>query len=443
MALAALVLCGPLLYGLTDRPVQPTWWRFSKRQLLWTALYGAAFVAVVGSYRLAVPALVERLRASLVMVAATLLATWLLGELALRALEPAPRFEALPRNDRRHAPDPDVGHVFAPNQSLELQTGEFRSTWRTNGEGVRADRDYGPKAAGVFRVLVIGDSFTAGGQVSLAETYPGILEAELATALGEGAVEVINAGHPAYGTVHAARWVGKFASHFQPDLIVHGMTPNDLSENLRPLLVTAEDGQLRWKTSTDAHRTRWEDRQQWYSVPGWVDRSLLVQRLRGAPLVRRLTHSQIYPHHHVYQLAQDAASRDRYALAYEHLGLLREHAQGLGARLALVVIPFREQLTELHEGLDPRAYGRRIAAWGAAHGVPVIDTLEAFRSHPDPASLYWRKDAHCTAAGYRLVGETLAAGLLARGAEVGLSAGPGAPEGKGPALPGRSTPPGR
>lgn len=420
MGAAALILSGPLVYWLTDLAVQPFWWRFSRRQLFWIVSYGGGLAVFVASYRWPVPSFVAGFRALVLGVAATLLATGLLGEVIVRWMEPPPRFEALPYSDLRHAPDPDLGHVFVPHRSLELQTSEFRSTWHTNGEGVRADRDYGPKPPGVFRVLVIGDSFTAGGQVSLAETYPGVLESELVASLGAGRVEVINAGHPAYGTVHAQRWVEKFAARFEPDLVVHGMTPNDLVENLHPLLVTAEGGRLRWKTSTAAHRARWTDRQRWYSVPGMLSRSLLLQRLGSAPFVRQLTLGYVYPHRHVYQREQDETSRQRYELVYQNLERLLAHTEALGARLAIVMIPFREQLTDLRPGLDPFAYSRRIAAWGAERDVPVIDSLPAFRAHPSPRSLYWQKDAHCTAAGYRLIGETLAESLLAHAPALGL-----------------------
>ncbi|MCP5059286.1 MAG: hypothetical protein GY937_21490 [bacterium] len=422
MGVAALILCGPLLYWLTDLAVQPVWWRFTRRQLFWAALYGGGLVAFVASYRWPVPGFVASTRALVLGVAATLLATGLLGEIVLCWMEPPTRFEALPFADQRHAADPDVGHVFVPNVTRQLQTTEFRSTWKTNGEGVRADRDYGPKPPGVFRVLVIGDSFTAGGQVDLPETYPGVLDSELAETFGRGHIEVVNAGHPAYGTVHAQRWVEKFAARFEPDVIVHGMTPNDLVENLRPELVTAKDGHLHWKTSTPGHKARYEDRQRWYSVPGWLDRSALIRRINGAPAIRQLRFGFIYPHRHVYQAEQDETSLERYAIVYENLERLQAHTEAQGARLAIAMIPFREQLTELRPGLDAFAYARRITAWATPRGVPVIDTLPAFRAHPSPQDLFWQKDAHCTAAGYRLVGETLAEGLLANASALGFPA---------------------
>lgn len=415
MVLAAVVLSVPLLYALTDLPRRPTVWRFSKRQLLFIVVYGAGLAVFLRSYAWTVPRWLAGLRAGVVAVAATLLANVLIGEAALTLLEPSYPFEREPSVDRRHAADPDLGHVYEPNIERQIQTREYRSTWRTNGEAVRADRDYGKKPEGVVRILVIGDSFTAGSQVDLEQTYPGVMQAEFDRLLGAGRVEVINAGHPAYATVHARRWVKKFGARFEPDIVLHGMTPNDLTENRSPLMVSAEDGHLRWRTSTPANRARWHDRQQWYSVPGWLERSRVMALLDGAPAIRRLRYGYVYPHRHVYQIEQDPTSRERYALLYEHLDGLRANTAELGAELALVVIPFREQMGELGPNLDAGIFPSRVAAYGDRHGVAVFDALPAFRAHPDPAqTLYWRLDAHCSAEGYRLVGETAARGLLER-----------------------------
>ncbi len=420
IAIAAIVLAVPILYLATDLAVEPWWWRFSRRQLFWIAVWSGFGAMFLASYRLALPRALASVRTLVVAVAATLLVNALLGELLLRSVEDW-RYSERIVDDHRHAPDPDVGHVFVRDYEGFAQTLEWRARWQINGERVRADHDYGAHRPGVLRILAVGDSFTLGDQVEVDQTWPGVLEAELGAVLGRDHVEVINAGHPAYGTVHEGRWLAKFGRRFEPDLVVLAMTPNDLAENLHPLMVTASDeGYLHWQVSTEGHKRRWQDHQRWYSLPGQIENSRLLERLRGTPWYRRLTEGEAYVHRHAFMEQPDEESKRRWALAFEALDGFFDTAREMGAHVAVVAIPFREQLGPLEPGLDGDVFGQRIAAFAQAHDVPALDVLPVFRAYPEPGELYWKRDSHCTGVGYHLIGAATARFLLANARELGL-----------------------
>ena len=97
----------------------------------------------------------------------------------------------------------------------------------------------------------------------------------------------------------------------------------------------------------------------------------------------------------------------------------RAASEALGARFGIVVIPYARQLRVFEAGLDGGAYGAHWRDFAARHGLACVDARERFLAHADPASLYWREDNHCTAAGYALVAEAAAELVWSRRVELG------------------------
>jgi lysophospholipase L1-like esterase len=415
--IGAVLLALPLLYLLTERSREVWLWRWSATWCVAIAGYALGYGVYLLSYRRAWPAPLRVARTLLVVVLASTLAALLGCEIVLRALRgpPPEQFD----NRGRHTFDPDVGHVYVPNFEQLLQSSEFSAHWKSNAQGLRADRDYGPKPAGIVRVLALGDSFTVGDQVELPQTWPAVLEACLRSRVGER-VEVLNAGFPGFGTIHERNWLRKFGAAFEPDLVLLAVTPNDILENQFPLLYVGREGALVGGQSENVNRDRWRDRQRWFSLPGWVARTALMQRLRGSSRLRKLTSGHSSPHWRAFAVQQDKKAQQLQDQLQELLASLRETAQSMGARFAILAVPFREELPPPEEGADPRLFGGRLKTWGDSRQVPVLDLLPAFRDSRLGAALYWKEDAHCTAEGYRLIGETSCRFLLEHAAELAL-----------------------
>lgn len=415
-----VVFALPLLYLVTERNAEVLWWRYSGPWLAAIAVAAALYVAIDASYRRPWPALIATARKLVVASAASLLALALGAEVVLRALDD-PAFE--PRdNSGRHAFDPDVGHVYLPNFEQTIQTREFSTHWRSNAQGLRAERDHGQKPAGVRRVLVVGDSFTVGDQVPYAETYPAVMEAEFARLLGPGRIEVLNAGFPGFGTIHERKWIEKFAAAFEPDLIVIGSTPNDLVENRFPVLYSAREGALVDAALTEGGWLAQRERARWFSVPGLVERSAVMGWIGSLGIEERLRGRHGSAHRRAFQVKQDDDSRAQYALYESELLKARDAATRCGAKFAVLAIPFLEQLRVPGKNQDFTLWGTRVAEIGARAGFPVVDLLPAFKAGGDPFALYWREDSHCRAEGYRLIGVGASSALAALGSAVGLSA---------------------
>jgi lysophospholipase L1-like esterase len=118
-------------------------------------------------------------------------------------------------------------------------------TWhfRINHQGMRADRDYSyQKPTGVRRIIVLGDSFTAGLEVENEQTFCSVLERELRRA-GLN-VEVLNAGVSGFSTAEECLYLERELMKYQPDLVIVSFCGNDLDDNVRTGLFQLEGGQL-------------------------------------------------------------------------------------------------------------------------------------------------------------------------------------------------------
>lgn len=78
------------------------------------------------------------------------------------------------------------------------------------------------KAPGEFRILCLGDSWTAGGGVAMEGTWPRRLEAILRERLPGRSITVINAGTGGMGYLQAYLTLTEVALAYEPDLVVTG-----------------------------------------------------------------------------------------------------------------------------------------------------------------------------------------------------------------------------
>ena len=123
--------------------------------------------------------------------------------------------------------DKELGWVKTPNSTAHRKTGEYDVTFTINSLGLRDDEMSSPKKpAGVYRVLVLGDSFVQGYTVERENLFVDILERWWQA---EGRkVDVINAGTEGYSTDQEVLWFQLHGRDFQPDLVVLCPYENDL-----------------------------------------------------------------------------------------------------------------------------------------------------------------------------------------------------------------------
>ncbi|MEZ4729783.1 MAG: DUF5989 family protein [Caldilineaceae bacterium] len=137
-------------------------------------------------------------------------------------------------------PDPVTGWALEPGAQGRWFNSmvEYDVAVTVNERGLRSPQaiDYA-KPAGVYRILVLGDSYVEALQMPLAASFP----QQLAARLNDwgATVEVINAGVSGWGTDQQFLWLREEGRKYQPDLILLAIFPgNDFMNNHMPLEFT-------------------------------------------------------------------------------------------------------------------------------------------------------------------------------------------------------------
>lgn len=381
--------------------------------------------------------------------------TLLLAELGARYrfAHPAP-----PPASHRGAPsgmfvaDPETGYRFAASYQHP------EKPFSTNSMGMRdRAREPGAPPDGTLRVLVVGDSFTAGSEVADGLQFSARLEASLTESSGAQPVEVWNLGTPHFGTEQSlsllrARW-----QEVQPQVVVLGFFEgNDPYDDLRGpgffQMVEGEVAKVGWApTSGSLHNAR------------------RAENNRPRPDVRLPADRWLQAHSYAYRLATRAISALRFRSAtswpggmapfdYEAfggvawLGLmpeppaiaaaweitgelvaeLRDEVQARGAEFLVLAIPARfavederareaarkgwqgawqEDPSGVKRTWDPQQATRRLAALCEDLQIQRVDLQQELRRMAADEAVYYPHDSHWTPAGHQVAAAELGKAL--------------------------------
>jgi lysophospholipase L1-like esterase len=310
---------------------------------------------------------------------------------------------------RLFEPHAQFGHFHRPNVEGIQRTAEYESHIKINSRGLR-DQEYPyEKPEGVFRVLVMGDSFVEGLQVEAEDTFPKVLETRLAQS-SPLPVEVINAGVSRYGTSEAVLFFEAEGINYQPDLVIYALYPNDITDNIASDLFRLEDGELiRQPIQIDPMER----------VRGFFYDTSYLYRV-GLSIVLKLQQQQdetlietgwglVLP---IYRADLQPREQDAWALEAALLTQLRNDAGEIPVMVVYLPEQFQtedvlwEQVRRSDEVLDRDAPNHQLAAIIPA-GVTFLDLSEEFRQRGQGAALYYDVDGHFNEAGHALAAQLL------------------------------------
>ena len=331
-------------------------------------------------------------------------------------------------------PHSELGWSHIPNKVGHWTIGSKRIPVRINSKGLR-DREYAYQTnKGVFRILVLGDSFTEAFQVPLKDTFCKVLERSLNQ--GKKGFEVINAGLGGVGTDYELLFLKEEGYKYHPDLIITAFFPNDIVENYRskailddpqsePLLYYGQRGivtRVKQYLADHSHAFNYFGSLVVKHLPSVKD-SLVDLGLIGAVPIKE-GHKGI----HLHYLVLEAEYPPQMEQAWEITELLFERlsrkAESQGCRLAVVSIPFREQVYRslwTAQLARPEMQRREwnldrpdelLGTFLPQIGVPLLRLLPEFRKASARAALYHGvrdevSDGHWNAAGHELAGKLI------------------------------------
>lgn len=322
-----------------------------------------------------------------------------------------------------YEPDPYTGFRLKPHSIGYFQNGIPAVA---NGHGHRDDEVSLEKPPGVFRILVLGDSFTVGANVRQEEAYPQVLERLLnANAASGRRFEVVNTAVGGWEPFQYAQYYEHYGRAFEPDLVLVGFfVGNDAYNPLDAVdeLPTAVLGRRVSRRAASQPLT---------AVRVFLlEHSHLARRLfqRATPhaLVFTRTRCDAFTDEYLAvqrerlsnHLRRDAEREALVANSVAQIERIRQLTAADGIPLLIVLLPDENQLNPaLQDRLIPADERDRydfdmpqtlLRERFAALGIPTLDLLPVFRQ--DPRCLYMN-DTHWTPEGHLLAARAIAVWL--------------------------------
>jgi hypothetical protein len=342
--------------------------------------------------------------------------------------------------------DPNLGFAHIPgvegkwiNIAVPF---EFRTDVNISSQGLN-DREFTlEKAEGTKRVLLLGDSYIDGLEVSQEETTAKQLEKLLNDGGGLN-TEVINGGHYNYGTDQALLFYRHRGRQFQPDVVVLGFFPgNDISDNLRtdaslpkPYFKLADEGVLelmnfpvqppsssspgsligRAKQLLNDHSklfrfTSYQIKRHSPPLQDLLIRLGVMSEVDGAVSSVLLTELEGVPE--AYQATTEDLLEEGWALTAALVLQLKMEVESSGSEFVLVILPDPRQFVPEADlpGWDVTKWNERMMDLCLMNEIECLDLYPAFKTtlveNPDDVFFYPR-DGHPTARGHFQIAQEL------------------------------------
>lgn len=314
--------------------------------------------------------------------------------------------------------DPYLGFKLKPGLTLEFPSEGRTVDIRTldYGLGDIGFRDLGTEPP--FDILAVGDSFAFCDDAPASSCW--VRRLADATGLSAGTL-----GVNGYSSLAEARMLARYGAFFEPKVVLMSVFLNDFKDN-----AYFEE----WLASGTDDFWLWMSRRRASALSDRLGRISVVYRLiDGARRFRRhpvKSYSDgkiefVFRARPWWQaLVRDPEHSRGWRLMRQALSEAAEATQELGARLVVLLFPFKEQVywerlraffPEAGHG-DVDAPFRVIGEYLDAHGIPYCDLTDGFRREGEKGKqLYLKVSGHWNDAGYALAGELVASCLEERG----------------------------
>ena len=331
------------------------------------------------------------------------------------------------------APDSVIGFTYKPNATTYEKGREYNALYQINSLGLR-DREYGPKDDAIFRVLLVGDSFSASHGLPIEDSLSRQLERSLQTVVNleemPVKIEVINAAHGGYSPYNYWKAYIRWAPVFEPDVVVVGLSPDDYDCKNEYSQYLIEDGATlavfkKGQTPKKGGGSSIRKLRKWLS---WNSEFYILMRnyLYYNDLVGRISlwmsakaeeqNSQLQQ----FEVPQPESMKMAWAKTFSYLQKLKKETAADGITLIVVPLPLKLEI-------DPEQYRKALTASGLtsqqidiyqplkdisafcnAEDIPVLDPRPALRERHAEVPCYFVYDGHWIAEGIRVATASLA-----------------------------------
>jgi phosphoribosylanthranilate isomerase len=287
---------------------------------------------------------------------------------------------------------------------------------KTNSVGMR-DYDHSlGKSPGVYRILVLGDSFMEANQVKFEDAFVSLLERQLGGVTGHS-IEVVNASVSGWGTDDELMYLMREGLRYRPDLVLVGMTlHNDVQDNQDEEFHVFTDGHLQENPRPEMSLGDFALLQMKEFL---ASHSHLYQVLLRAKRFSSVQQEGNRLSSHVASLIKKQPTPEvvqAWDMTRHLFRKMKVESLKQGANVAVFLIPLwvqvseerlKEFLTEHQLSIEqialdqPQSYMKAI---GQEEQIEIIDLLPDFQraEKEDSQKLYLLDDGHWKAEGHRL-----------------------------------------
>ncbi|MBW2632391.1 MAG: SGNH/GDSL hydrolase family protein [Deltaproteobacteria bacterium] len=328
--------------------------------------------------------------------------------------------------------DSVIGFTYKPNAKTYEKGREYNALYQINSLGLR-DREYGPKENGIFRVLLVGDSFSASHGLPIEDSLSRQLERSLQTVVNleemPVKIEVINAAHGGYSPYNYWKAYRRWKSLFKPDVVIVGLSPDDydckneysqyLIEGGVTLAVYKNGREPKRREKSSIRKLR-----KWLS---WNSESYILMRnyLYYNDLVGRISlwmsakgeerNTQLQQ----YEVPQPESMKMAWTKTFSYLQKLQKETAADGVTLIVAPLPLKLEIDPeqyrkdlASSGLKPQQIDidqplKEISAFCEEENIPVLDPREAIRKRHAEVPCYFVYDGHWIVEGIRVATASL------------------------------------
>jgi hypothetical protein len=328
--------------------------------------------------------------------------------------------------------DSCLGLKFVPNNTGTLQRPEFTAHPRFNAEGFHDVDHQVKKEDGVYRILVLGDSFMEASHMDLEKGFARQLESKL-NASTHQKVEVINLGVGGSGTDQELRALECYGLKYKPDMVILGfLTSNDVRNNYQPLnqyackpyyyidvnnKIVLNDSFTASCSKEDKSIKKWVAHRSRFLYFAYLSYQKIVQKKNleaGLPLdfgIYSTNYSQDF--NKAWQVTERLILR------------VRQVSEDNGAEFVLVTLSNPQQLSwqetqqkypELKAGYDPLKPDLLMKGFCTKNRIDCIHLIWPFLDYKNQTGkeLHYEIDGHWDAEGYSLAAQVVSDSLSKR-----------------------------
>ena len=369
------------------------------------------------------------------MIILIVLMTFGLGEIGMRIYNAA--FEHKDRSI--FLPDPEIGYVHAAHNGFIYryeEKGLVVAQHQTNAIGLIGPEVSLDRPSTVFRILILGDSFTEALQIPDEKNFCRQLERLLNDKGGAKHVEVLNAGVSGYSPIAEYQLFRKKLYRLKPDLVIVQLFANDVFEDNKVAAMSRLDQNglpVEIKPYFSQRITREPKQNNFLNTIRIfaIEHSRLLEffyvkysRLKkNSPYHRQMTAKNEYndgyqffiitPQNELF--VNEVFRHEAWLRTQKYLLALKKSVEESGAGFAIMYIPMEAQLPFKSFGEHTSMFtSHRLSDYldglldefSLSRHIPFLDLLTSFETHLSE-NLYLSRDGHLTEEGHKLIAQSL------------------------------------